>query len=166
MNSHTLSAFHRKIDALLALTAFLLLALTGITNSFAQEAQSITLSTNKNSYMPGDVVQLSGTISAQPSGGVALEVKDSDGNLILIRTVPVDQNGNFALQFKIPPTATSGNFSVISSARVNGFIVTQAKVFAATVPEFGSVSSLVLSIGIISIIALATKTRLGFTPRV
>lgn len=144
MNYHISPVFHRKKYYILAWIAFSLLVFSEISNSSAQEAQSITLSTDKGSYLPGDTVMLSGVISGQPSSGVALEVKDSDGNLILIRTVQPDQNGNFAVQFKIPPTATSGNFSVTASARVNGFLVTQTKVFAATVPEFSFTAPIML----------------------
>ncbi len=132
-----------------------------MTNSFAQEADSITLTTNKGSYLPGDIVQLSGTVSSQPTFGIAVEVTDSDGSVILNRTVQVDQNGNFAIQFKIPTTASSGTFTVYASALVNGFHITQNKTFAATVPEFGQLAPQILGFSIILIIGVfATFTRL------
>lgn len=117
-----------------------MLALPGALNSFAQQEQSIMLATNKDHYLPGDTVQLSGTVTGQPNALVALQIKDSSGNLILIRTVQSDQNGNFALSFKIPSTATSGDFNIVASAKINGFIVTQTKTMTATVPEFGPVA--------------------------
>ena len=112
MKHLTLSDYHRKNQyRFIALAAFVSLALAGLSNSFAQEDQSITLTTNKGSYLPGDTVQVSGIVTGQSSALVAIQVKDSDGNLILIRTLQADQDGNFAVQFKIPPTATSGNSS-------------------------------------------------------
>jgi len=124
----------------LSLGAVMLLALPGVLNAFAQEEQSIMLATNKEHYLPGDTVQLSGTVTGQPNALVALQIKDSSGNLILIRTVQSDQNGNFVLSFKIPSTATSGDFNIVASTKINGFIVTQTKTMTATVPEFGSIT--------------------------
>jgi hypothetical protein len=163
MNYHTLSGSRRKNQyKFLVLATFVLLGISGISNSFAQESDSITLTTNKNSYLPGDVVQLGGVVTGQPTFGIALEVIDSDGTVILNRTVQADQNGNFAIQFKIPSTATSGTFSVYASALVNGFHITQTKVFAATVPEFGQTAGEVLGFSIVFIIlvfAMSTKLQ-------
>jgi predicted secreted protein with PEFG-CTERM motif len=125
-----------------------------VSDSFAQEADTINLTTNKNSYMPGDVVVLNGTINGQSGQLVAIQVKDSTGNLILIRTIQTDQNGSFAIQFKIPPTATSGNFNIIASAKINGFTVTQTKTMIATVPEFGQIAMPVFAISIISVMVI------------
>ena len=136
MNNHTLSA----LSSFLSLGAVILLALPGVLNSFAQEEQSIVLATNKEHYLPGDTVQLSGTVTGQSNALVALQIKDSSGNLILIRTVQSDQNGNFELSFKIPSTASSGDFNIVASTKINGFIVTQTKTMTATVPEFGPVA--------------------------
>lgn len=157
MNSHTLSDYHRKNQNIfLTLTITALLAFPPVLSSFAQVDQSITLATNKDSYLPGDTVQLSGVVTGQPNVLVALQVKDSSGNLILIRTVQSDQNGNFALQFKIPPTATSGNFNIISSAKINGFIVTQTMTMAAKVPEFGPLAVPMFGISFLIIVAMFT----------
>jgi uncharacterized protein YfaS (alpha-2-macroglobulin family) len=133
-----------------------LFAFPVISNSFAQVDQSITLVTNKGTYLPGDIVQLSGVVTGQPNVLVALQIKDSSGNLILIRTVQSDQNGNFVLQFKISPTATSGNFNIDASAKINGFIVTQTQTMTATVPEFGTLTMSMFGISFIMIIAIFT----------
>ncbi len=160
MNNHTLSVFHRNNPGrFLSLGAVVLLALPGVLNSFAQEEQSIILGTNKDNYLPGDIVQLSGTVTGQPSALVALQIKDSSGNLILIRTVQSDQNGNFGLQFKIPSTATSGDFTIVASAKINGFIVTQTKTMTATVPEFGPVAMPMLGVSLVVGIAIFTVTN-------
>ncbi|MGI0065501.1 MAG: hypothetical protein ACREAT_01935, partial [Nitrosotalea sp.] len=132
------------------------LALPGALNSFAQEEQSIAISTNKASYLPGDTVTLNGTVTGQPNALVALQIKDSSGNLILIRTVSSDQNGNFSLQFKLPPTATSGNFNIIASAKVNGFTITQTKTMTATVPEFGPLAMPLFGVALVMTIILFT----------
>ncbi|MDE1728126.1 hypothetical protein [Candidatus Nitrosotalea okcheonensis] len=162
MNYHTLSVFHEAShNRLLFLAAVVLLALQ-VSNSFAQEEQSIVITTNKAHYVPGDIVTLNGTVSGQPNALVALQIKDSSGNLILIRTVSSDQNGNFALQFKLPPTATSGDFNIIASAKVNGFIVTQTKIMTATVPEFGPITMPLFGVSLVLtvvIFAMANKSK-------
>lgn len=155
MNYHTLSGFHRKtLGRFLSLAVVVLLALPGVLNSLAQEEQSIVLATNKDHYLPGDTVQLSGTVTGQPSPLVALQVKDSSGNLILIRTIQSDQNGNFALQFKIPSAAASGDFNIIASAKINGFIVTQTKTMTATVPEFGLIIMPLFGVSFVLVITM------------
>ncbi len=138
------------------LAVVVLLVLPGVLSSFAQEEQSIVITTNKDHYLPGDTVTLNGTVTGQPNALVALQIKDSSGNLILIRTVSSDQNGNFVLQFKLPPTATSGDFNIIASAKVNGFIVTQTKTMTATVPEFGPLTMPLFGISFIMIVVLFT----------
>ena len=162
MNYHTLSVFHEAShNRLLFLAAVVLLALQ-VSNSFAQEEQSIVITTNKAHYVPGDIVTLNGTVSGQPNALVALQIKDSSGNLILIRTVSSDQNGNFVLQFKLPPTATSGDFNIIASAKVNGFIVTQTKIMTATVPEFGPIAMPLFGVSLVLtvvIFAMANKSK-------
>jgi hypothetical protein len=145
MNYHTLLEFPRKDQNRFFVLTIFFLGLSGMSICFAQQDQSITMTTNKDYYVPGDTVQLTGIVTGQPNTLVALQVKDSDGNLILIRTIQADQNGNFAIQFKIPPTATSGKFSVTASAKVNGFVVTQDKVFDAKVPEFSFTAAIMLA---------------------
>jgi len=72
------------------LAVVVLLVLPGVLSSFAQEEQSIVITTNKDHYLPGDTVTLNGTVTGQPNALVALQIKDSSGNLILIRTVSVE----------------------------------------------------------------------------
>ena len=152
MNNHTLSALSR----FLPLGVVLLLALPGVLSSFAQEEQSITLATNKAHYLPGDAVQLSGTVTGQSNALVALQIKDSSGNLILIRTVQSDQNGNFGLSFKIPSTASSGDFNIVASTKINGFIVTQTKTMTATVPEFGPIAMPLFGVALVLSVVMFT----------
>ncbi|HJU13252.1 MAG TPA: hypothetical protein VJ792_02210 [Candidatus Nitrosotalea sp.] len=170
MNYHISSAsprVERKGMAALAFSAILLLAL-GMPHSWAQEDQSITLNTTKSYYGPGDTVYLTGAVSGGTPGQlVAVQVKDLKGNLILIRTVQADQNGNFGLSFKIPAAETSGDLNITASARVSGFPITQSKIISTPVPEFPSAGP-AFAAGIASIVAFfavmsgrASRTRLS-----
>ena len=158
MNSHTLSGLRKK-NQYWFLSLIVPFLLVGVLDSIAQEEPAITMTADKGSYLPGETVQLSGVVSGQEYPLVAIQVKDSDNNLILIRTIQADQNGNFAIQFKIPPTATSGKFTISASSRVNGFVVTQNQVITAKVPEF-PFSGVVLAIAVvIPIIFYRVRTR-------
>ena len=147
MNSHILSALRKK-NQYWTISLIIPILFAGVSHSFAQEGPSITITADKDSYLPGETVKLSGVVTGQQYPLVAIQVKDSDNNLILIRTIQADQNGNFALEFKIPPTATSGKFTISASSRVNGFVVTQNQIISAKVPEF-PLSGVVLAISIV-----------------
>ncbi|MGI0047397.1 MAG: hypothetical protein ACREBB_09465 [Nitrosotalea sp.] len=160
MNYHTLSDSCRKSKLqavmLLAVVALPLLAL-GMPSSHAQlDNESITINTPKTSYGPGDTVNLSGSvIDGTPGQLVAIQVKDAKGDLLLIRTVQADQNGNFALQFKVPITASAGNLGITASSRINGFVITQTSGITTPVPEFPA-SGLVLAASIVSFLVFYT----------
>ncbi|MDE1726648.1 MAG: hypothetical protein KGH89_05220 [Thaumarchaeota archaeon] len=124
------------------------------------EQAQIILNTDKNSYGPGDTVQINGAISGAPNTLVGIQVKDPSGNLIVIRTVQTDSNGNFALQFKVPPTATSGNFGIEANAKINGQVVTSTKIIMQTVPEFGSMVGIISICAIIGAIMVSRKFKI------
>lgn len=129
---------------MLAFLAASLLIIITIPSSFAQEDQSITITTPKSTYGPGDTVNITGTVNGGTPGQlVAIQIKDPKGNLILIRTVQTDQLGNFALSFKVPQNSPSGKFGITASSRINGYVVTQSTASETPVPEF-PVSGLVL----------------------
>ena len=155
MKCHTSSASRRakRAASALVLSAVFVLA-TGIQHSWAQEDQSIILNTTKSYYGPGDVVDLSGAVTGGTPGQlVAIQIRDLKGDLILIRTVQADQNGDFGLSFKIPPTETSGDLNITASARISGFPITQSKIISTPVPEFPSAGP-ALAAGIAGMTAL------------
>ena len=94
--------------------------LVGISGAFAQ-GSIITFDIDEKSFVPGEIVELTGNVDSCLAGQpVAIEVKDSGGNVILIRTVTPDANGNFVLKFKIPTTAKAGDFEIITNVEVAG----------------------------------------------
>ncbi len=122
---------------------------------FSFEESQITLNTDKSSYGPGDTVSITGNINSATAGElVGIQVKDPEGNLIVIRTVQTDSSGNFAIQFKVPTTATSGNFIIEASAKINGQSVDGTKTIMQTVPEF-PFAALTLIIATLSIILIS-----------
>jgi hypothetical protein len=130
-----------------------------IQSSFGQA--QIILNTDKSSYNPGDLVKLTGTLTGGSNDFIGLEIKDSIGKLILIRTIQTDSKGNFTLPFKIPGSATSGNFEIFANANVNGQIETSNKTIMQSIPEFGPMAGIVLIVSIISIFVLSRKIKLN-----
>jgi len=69
---------------------------------------------------------------------VAVEIRDSEGNVILIRTVTPDSEGNFSLKFKVPQSAKAGEFDVTANVEFNGETLSDKKsvtVIASPVEE-------------------------------
>ena len=100
--------------------------LIGMSESFA--GSEITLQTDKESYQGGDTVALSGNLAGGTQGQlVGIEVKDAANETILIRTLELDSQGNFNLDFKVPTTATSGTFTIIVNIEVDGKTISQTK---------------------------------------
>ena len=98
-------------------------------------AQTITLDVDTTQFEPGELVELKGSV---PSGlenkVVAVEIKDADGNVILIRTVQADADGNFSIEFRIPPTAAAGEFDIITNVDIEGQAFSETKTVDASKP--------------------------------
>lgn len=104
----------------------LILSVSLIGISQVSAVTQITLDTNKKSFSAGDLVELTGKVADKPDQLVAIEVKDADGNIILIRTVQTDAEGNLALKFKIPSSAKAGTFDIVANTEVDGQQVTKS----------------------------------------
>ena len=97
----------------------LLLVPLMLTPVFAQSLITFDVDTTK--FAPGEIVELTGQVDVGLEGQpVAVEIKDADGNLILIRTVTSDSNGKFTLKFKVPNTAASGEFDITTNVELDG----------------------------------------------
>jgi len=101
--------------------------LIGISDAYAQ-GSIITFDIDEKSFVPGEIVELTGNVDSSLTGQpVAIEVKDSGGSVILIRSVTPDSNGDFVLKFKIPTTAKAGDFEIITNVEVAGEAFTETK---------------------------------------
>ena len=86
----------------------------GISSAGAQTG--ITVETNFDLFEQGQMVMITGNAEEK---SVAIKVKDPTGISILVRTLETDSGGNFDLQFRIPQTATLGNYQVVVSTVVD-----------------------------------------------
>jgi hypothetical protein len=103
-----------------------------ITPAFAESLITFDVDTTK--FTPGEIVELHGTVQSGLGGEVvAVEIKDADGTLILIRTVTSDSNGEFSLKFKVPSTAAAGSFNVVTSMELDDEPVSESNSFESVV---------------------------------
>ena len=86
----------------------------GISSAGAQTG--ITVETNFDVFQQGQTVMVTGNAEEK---SVAIQVKDPTGISILVRTLETDSGGNFDLQFRIPQTATLGDYQVIVSTVID-----------------------------------------------
>ena len=108
-----------------ALLIAILLAVS-IIPAFSQSV--ITFDVDTTEFSPGEIVELKGTVSAGLEGEpVAVEIKDADGNVILIRTVTSDINGDFTLKFKVPNNVEPGELDIITNVELDGQSFSETK---------------------------------------
>ena len=103
---------------------------------FAQSLITFDVDTTK--FAPGEIVELKGKVNGGLEGQpVAVEIKDVDGNVMLIRTVTSDENGDFVLKFKVPNNAKAGEFNIVTSVELDGqsFSETKSVESVADTPE-------------------------------
>jgi hypothetical protein len=95
----------------------LLLALivtVGISSASAQAG--VTVETDFDVFQQGQMVTITGNAGEK---SVIIQVKDPTGISILVRTITTDFGGNFELQFRIPQTATLGDYQIITNVVVD-----------------------------------------------
>lgn len=119
----------------LVLFLALLLIVSLVPVSFSE---NIVINTNKEQFTGGDTVEINGSVENGKAGQfVALEIKNPDGETILIRTVTLGDDGVFSLKFKIPESGKAGNYNIVANSEQAGQTVTQTK----TITQSNSVES-------------------------
>ena len=104
---------------------FLILATSlGISSASAQTG--ITVETDFDVFQQGQMVTITGNAEEK---SIAIQVKDPTGISILVRTITTDFSGNFDLQFRIPQTATLGEYQVVASVAVDDVPVISTATF-------------------------------------
>ena len=98
----------------------ILILATSLAISSASAQTGITVETNFDVFQQGQTVMITGNTEEK---FVAIQVKDPTGISILVRTLETDSGGNFDLQFRIPQTATLGDYQVVVSTVVDNLPV-------------------------------------------
>lgn len=99
--------------------------------AFAESVISFDVDTTK--FVPSEIVEIKGKagegLEGQP---VAVEISDSKGNIILIRTVTSDINGEFVLKFKVPNDVEPGDLDIVTNVELDGQSFSETKQVEAT----------------------------------
>ncbi len=122
----------------------------------------IIVLTDKEKYGQGDIISVSGCLSEEVFTKVInVIVYDPQGNKIGTSTFVPNPDRTFSEEFIIDEKfGLDGTYVVEVDA---GGLYSSTKSFV--VPEFGSISIIILGIAIISIIAISAKSRLIMNPR-
>ncbi|MGY5149917.1 MAG: CFI-box-CTERM domain-containing protein [Candidatus Nitrosopumilus sp. bin_68KS] len=100
-------------------------------------SETITINTNKEQFAGGDTVEINGSVENGSAGDfVALEIKNPDGETILIRTVTLGDGGSFYLKFKIPESGKAGSYDIVANSKQGEQTITETK----TITQSNSVS--------------------------
>ena len=86
----------------------------GISSASAQTG--VTVETDFDVFQQGQMVTITGNAGEKY---VTVQVKDPTGISILVRTITTNFGGNFELQFRIPQTATLGDYQIITNVIVD-----------------------------------------------
>ena len=106
------------------LLILILVTSLGISNAGAQTG--IIVETNFDLFEQGQLVMITGNAEEK---SVAIKVKDPTGISILVRSITVDSDGNFELEFRIPQIATPGDYQVIVSTIIDNIPVISTTTF-------------------------------------
>lgn len=101
--------------------------------TFGLNKFSLTVGTDGKSYRIGETVNVYGDLAFNDmpvqNGLIALEVKDPDGNPVVVRTSQTDTNGTYGLSFKLPTESKLGNYTVYVSSSYEGAKATNETTF-------------------------------------
>ncbi len=81
-----------------ALSAILVVSI-GMAPAFGQVQSAIVVATDKESYMGGEVIMISGTVRDQLPTDVSVTVKAPNGNVVGVKQVPVGLDKTFSAEF-------------------------------------------------------------------
>ena len=97
---------------------FVLLLVSGV--SVASAASIISIDLDTQTMKAGEIIEINGSVESSLAGKpVGIELKDSEGSVILIRTVTTNSDGEFTLKFKSPSSA-SGDIDIMTSVEIDG----------------------------------------------
>ena len=80
--------------------------------SSAGAQNEISVETNYDIFKQGQVIMITGNSEERT---LAIQVIDPNGISIFVRTLETNSSGNFDLEFRIPQTATLGDYELVAS---------------------------------------------------
>jgi hypothetical protein len=109
--------------------------------SYGANQLSVTVSTDKPSYDPGEAVLITGRVLDQSMNGVTLasvsiQVNNSSGNAIHIGWILSNAHGYYEDQFIAQNDSMNGGYSIYVTASKPGYVDATAKAGCIVAPEF------------------------------
>jgi hypothetical protein len=109
--------------------------------SYGANQLSVTLSTDKQSYEPGEVLMITGRVLDQSLNGVALasvsiQVNDPGGNAIHVGWILSTTDGYYEDQFIAQDDSMNGGYSIYVTASKPGYVDATAQAGCIITPEF------------------------------
>jgi hypothetical protein len=109
--------------------------------SYGANQLSVTVSTDKPSYDPGEAVLITGRVLDQSLNGVALasvsiQVNNSSGNAIHVGWILSNAHGYYEDQFIAQNQSMNGGYSIYVTASKPGYVDATAQAGCIVAPEF------------------------------
>jgi len=101
-------------------------------NSFAE---TVSIQTNKEYFLAGDKVEIFGTVQGGKKGDlVGFEIKNPNGDTILIRTISLNADSTFDLKFKLPKSGIDGEYVITTNLELDGKKISETKYLNQGIP--------------------------------
>jgi hypothetical protein len=135
--------------------------------SYAANQLSVTVSTDKPSYDPGEAVLITGRVLDHSLNGVALasvsiQLNDPSGKAIHVGWILSNADGYYEDQFIAQNNSMNGGYSIYVTASKPGYLDATAKAGCIIAPEFQAshVQWLMLLLAL-SLVLLVEKQKMG-----
>lgn len=139
--------------------------------SYGANQLSVTLSTDKQSYDPGETVSITGRVLDQSLTGVdlasvSIQVNDPSGNAIHVGWILSTTDGYYEDQFIAQNSSMNGGYNIYVTANKPGYVDATAQAGCIITPEFqvSHVQWLML-LPFLLLVLLAEKRKRGSTNR-
>jgi len=129
----------RSRPLLLFLATTLLLLSTGFSNAASQ--LHVTVSTDKQSYGPTEIVSVTGRVfdnsqTGVPFASVSIQANDPSGDPIHVAFVLSSADGTYTDQFTTPSSPANGGYTVYVTVSKPGYADASAQATCIVTPEF------------------------------
>jgi len=153
---------HSKLCALALLGTALLLFSIG--SSHAADQLYVTAYTDKQSYLPGELVSVTGQVldansMAVPFASVSIQANDSGGLPIHMALVLSSADGNFADQFTVPSGSVNGGYTIYVTASKPGYVDAYTQAACIITPEFSRVPWLGFFIAVLAMLLVIGQKK-------
>ena len=150
---------------LLSIIAITILSLLGPSQAASQ--LFVTVSTDKQSYGPGELITISGKVLDNSQQGVAfasvsIQVNDPNQNPIHIASTISAADGSFTDQFTVPVGSADGGYVAFATASKPGYTDASNQAAYTVIPEFPAQSTLwLISIPLLLVALLMRRRKSG-----